>query len=298
MCINPYVDRGLAYGCGQCMPCRINRRRLWAHRIMLEANEYSDNSFVTLTYSDEYLPGCDEHPGGVLLPKHLQDFFKRFRSSIAPRKVRYYAVGEYGDRSGRAHYHVALFGWPSCLRGQTQYSRRSDRCCAVCDHLRNTWQWGNTYSGQLNAEAAQYIAGYVTKKWTNADNPALAGRPPEFARMSLRPGIGALAMHDVASVLIQHGLVLPRGDVPSTLRYNGRVMPLGRYLRRQLRELVGMEPNAPQSSIDQLCEAMRPLQLAARSNPGGLKAEVLAQSAGKVASLTARAKIFKQRRSI
>lgn len=65
---------------------------------MLEAAQYEDNCFITLTYDDEHLP-----LGMSLVPKDLQDFLKRFRSRIAPIKVRYYGVGEYGDQTQRPH---------------------------------------------------------------------------------------------------------------------------------------------------------------------------------------------------
>lgn len=67
LCKNPYVSSaGRIFGCGQCMPCRFNKRRIWSHRIMLEAGQYKDNAFVTLSYADDYLPA-----GGNVVPKDL-----------------------------------------------------------------------------------------------------------------------------------------------------------------------------------------------------------------------------------
>lgn len=238
-CTNPYIAPGRkAFGCGQCLPCRVNRRRVWAHRIMLEASLHSDNSFVTLTYDDEHLPS-----GGHLVPKHTQDFLKRLRKSIEPVKVRYYLVGEYGDQSHRPHYHAALFGYPPCEHGLTSPNRRGD-CCRVCDGLRRIWGLGNIYSGGVSYESANYIAGYVTKKLTAKGDPKLDGKEPEFARQSNRPGIGAFFMDEVASTLLERNLdSLP--DVPVTLRHGNRIMPLGRYLTRRLRTRMGKEEAAP-----------------------------------------------------
>lgn len=96
--------------------------------------------------------------------------------------------------------------------------------------------------GDLTKDSAQYIAGYVTKKMTDKADPRLKGRHPEFARMSLRPGIGALAIEDIALVLTtDHGCdeILNTGDVPQVLMHGSKRWPLGRYLRKKLREHLG-----------------------------------------------------------
>lgn len=257
ICRYPYVQGRRAYGCGQCLPCRFNRRRVWAHRIMLEAMQYKDNTFVTLTYDDEHLPT----PGGVvsLVPKDAQDWLKRFRSECYPIKIRYYLVGEYGDLSERPHYHVALFNYPNCRHGNSVYSRFVNSCCAACDLVRLTWARGNVFLGELSPHSAQYIAGYVTKKMTRVDDARLKGRYPEFARMSLRPGLGVSAMDDVASQLMTFGLEESQADVPAALRHGKRLLPLGRHLRRKLRERVGREAGAPQATLDEIEEELRPV---------------------------------------
>lgn len=98
--------------------------------------------------------------------------------------------------------------------------------------------------GTLTDKSAQYIAGYVTKKMTRSDDPRLQGRLPEFARMSLRPGIGATAMWNVASELMRYNLEEAR-DVPLALRSGGKIAPIGRYLRGKVREMVGKDKKAP-----------------------------------------------------
>lgn len=87
---------------------------------------------------------------------------------------------------------------------------------------------------------------------TNSKDDRLGDRHPEFARMSLRPGLGANYLHDLASVLMEFDLVDTQGDVPSSLRHGKRLMPLGRYLRRKLRTYIGMEEKAPQHVLDAL----------------------------------------------
>lgn len=297
-CSNPFVKGRHAFGCGQCMPCRINKRRVWSHRIMLEASQYSDNNFVTLTYDEEHLP-----EDGSVSVRELQLFFKRLRISLGDKKIRYFAVGEYGDETWRPHYHVALFNYPRCRFGQSNYGH-SGRCCSVCDHLRKVWSLGNVYSGLLEPDSATYIAGYTTKKLTKADDERLKGRSPEFARMSLRPGIGAGFVPEVASALLQYGLE-KQGDVPAALRHGPKLLPLGRYLRRKLREQVGMEAKAPASTLAQMERELSELYEKAREI--GAKSGTVKETfknmiidAGEQSrrNLESRNKIFKKRGSI
>lgn len=255
---------------------------------MLEANEKEDNCFVTLTYSDENLPGGVD--GATLQPKDLQDWLKRFRSAIQPTKVRYFAVGEYGDRTWRPHYHLALFGWPQCRYGFSRYTDRRKDCCSCCDVIRETWGLGHIAVGSLETSSAQYIAGYVTKKMTFNDDPRLKGRHPEFARMSLRPGIGAFFMHDVASELLKLNLEQTQDDVPSSLRHGSRELPLGRYLQRRLRSLVGKEVDTPEAQKIKHQEKMRPMFEAARKdrNNPSVKSQILKANKQAVLNMTAR----------
>lgn len=301
LCRNPYMQGMHAHGCGQCMPCRINRARTWTHRILLEANEHKDNSFLTLTYHEQNLTkraGPSGQLRATLLPTDLQNWLKRLRMRIAPLRIRFYACGEYGDETERPHYHVALFGFPSCSYIQSRYSKFRRDCCSSCDLVRDTWSLGHVFLGSLEAASAGYVAGYITKKMTRHDDPRLDGRHPEFCRMSLRPGIGAFFMDEVASSLMQFNLEeATQGDVPSTLRHGTREMPLGRYLRRRLRTRIGKEANAPTNNID---PQMLALQLAARGDEKipSLKAHLVASTTTRALSLQSRFKIYKPKGSV
>lgn len=242
LCKSPFLKGNMAFGCGQCLHCRINARRLWAHRLMLEVGQHAESSFVTLTYADEHLPA-----NGSLDPESLTLFLKRLRKSIG--KFRYYAVGEYGDRTERPHYHLFLFGVPLALAVQVQ----------------ECWRFGHIHAGTCTEHSASYIAGYVTKKLTNKLDPELRGRYPEFARMSLKPGIGATAMKDVGEQLTRTRwgakAINDIGDVPLTLQYGPKsTLPLGRYLRTKLREEVGLPNETPERAITAYKESMQALQ--------------------------------------
>lgn len=226
MCKNPYMKGAIPCGCGQCLPCRLNRRRLWTHRMMLEGYMHENCSFATLTYDEENLPA-----DGSLKPDDARKFLMRLRKSMYPRKLRFVLVGEYGDISERPHYHAALFGI-SLLE---------------TDLVRKSWGHGHVMLGDLTPDSAQYIAGYTVKKLTNKNNEWVAeklkGRHPEFARYSLKPGIGAKAMEVVCDSLTspQGYHLLNEGDVPSQLQHGQKKLPLGRYLKSKLREQYGFE---------------------------------------------------------
>lgn len=299
LCRKPFVKNGAAYPCGQCMPCRWARRKLWAHRIYLESLCHRSNCFLTLTYSDAALienmiTGCSVGPS--LKAKHLQDWLKRFRKAIYPLKVRFFACGEYGSKSERPHYHVILFGYPGCLRGMTDRRKLEGGCCAVCDKFRDTWGHGNVFVGTMSFMSAQYVAGYVVKKMTAKDDARLQGREPEFARRSL--GIGKDALWEIASQLMAYRLDETLTDVPAMLRHGGKLFPLGRYLRGKLREYIGRDGRLSQEAYDAIQEELRPLREAARlsTDVPSLRGQIVAGAEGRVAQIEARNKIYSKER--
>lgn len=290
ICSNPFVTAGLAFGCGQCMPCRFNRRRIWATRIEVEAAQYKDNAFVTLTYDDE-------NRRQSLVPGDMQQFVKKLRwrfNDATGRKFRFFGVGEYGDVNGGAHFHLMLFNFPTCVYRRSRYNKRITECCKWCDMVRDTWGQGFVFLGEVEKDSAGYICGYVTKKMTRPDDEGLNGRHPEFARMSLRPGIGASAMFDVASTLLNYQNTLDTMcDVPGELRIGMRKMPIGRYLQKKLRTYVGRDEKTPQAKIDEIQAPLRDMRLAAREddeNPS-VKARLIAAGEGRRASMEARQKL-------
>lgn len=245
LCRNPFVKGDLAFGCGQCLACRVQRRRLWTHRLLLEAATHRSSCFLTLTYRD---PPCGP-PRGNLSPKDAQDFLKRLRSRIAPLPVRYYLVGEYGDQTLRPHFHLALFGL-----GPEHHQL-----------LEDCWGHGFVMALPLCRQAAQYVVGYVTQKVAQRSPP---GRVPMFARMSRHPGLGAPAVDDgVVGALCSRGgsvLLAVERDVPAVARHGSTLLPLGRYLRDRARVGVGMDRGLPLEKLDVWKEEMRSLRQGAK----------------------------------
>lgn len=238
MCKNPFRRGVEEFGCGQCLPCRMNRRRLWTSRIMLESAQHAESCFVTLTYREECYPN-----DGKVSKQELQRFLKRLRFAVYPRRVRYYGVGEYGGQTGRAHYHVLLFGLG---RENHENPRKNFACsCSICV----AWPFGGVYVGDVEPESASYVLGYLTKE-SKAD----------FALMSRKPGIGGYSAKVIGDALCtKEGstVVAAVGDVPGVVRRARKLWPLGRYLRGRLRQEVGMEVGEPEEQRNARLEVLQ-----------------------------------------
>lgn len=282
-CADPFVmTGGRAFSCGKCLPCLKNRRSIWAHRIMLEAQLHSVNAFVTLSYEDASMPMVTNSTLGTLMPRDLQLWLKRFRKRVN-LPLRYYAVGEYGAVNWRPHYHVAVFGFPSCLDMLAPNVVRYGCECLICSVVRDTWGLGFVSVGSLTEASAAYIAGYISAKVKHRLEDDLCGRTPEFARMSLRPGIGRSYLARIARVVPTSVL-----DAPGALRYGGSMQrPLGRYLQRSLRKDMGREQSAPVEVQLQQQEKMLAVRMDARasSEDPGIKSRIREAEEGAVASL-------------
>lgn len=177
------VDHPIQIPCGQCIGCRLEKSRQWAMRCVLEASLYDQNTFLTLTYNDANLPADLS-----LSKRHLQLFMKRLRKRFG-NDIRFYAAGEYGDRSLRPHYHLILFNF---YPPDGELIRLRPMPLYISESLLKLWPFGYHSFGMVSFDSASYVARYCTKKITGPTAEAhYAGREPEFALMSRRPGIGA-----------------------------------------------------------------------------------------------------------
>lgn len=226
MCKKPFRKETREFGCGQCNHCRINRSRLWVGRMLLESMEHPYSAFITLTYNDEHLPNPPH-----LSKKAVQLFLKRLRGMLPDRNLRYYAVGEYGDKSWRPHYHLIIFG----------LSPTEETTVKKC------WPFGFIQVGTAEPHSMSYTASYVIKKMTNPKDNRLEGRTPEFATMSLKPGLGAGV---VERMLKQYkgpngqAAFDKLGWIAEQFRQEGHLYPLGRYLKEKVLSGLGLEKEA------------------------------------------------------
>lgn len=191
---------GFQFPCGQCLNCKINKRRDWQSRLLLEAASHAYGAFVTLTFADAGVPP-------ILRKSDVISFIRSIRA-VHPN-VRYFAVGEYGSNTGRAHYHVHLF---------------TDRP-VLSAHVREAWPFGRIHLGDTEPASLDYCLGYLLK-----DRKAVAwpveSRFPEFRLYS--QGLGKFALPH----LLVDGTELPR-----EFTVFGRRWPIGRYLRDRAKKM-------------------------------------------------------------
>lgn len=203
------LDNPIRIACGRCIGCRLEYSRNWAVRCVHEASLYQDNCFLTLTYHPDHLPD-----GGNLNKKDFQDFMKRLRKKLQPRKIRFFMCGEYGTNQdltttssiGRPHFHALIFNYDFPDREHLETNNGNKLYTSKI--LSKIWKKGHASIGDLTFESAAYVARYCLKK-INGDGNESLGVPsardhyirtdditgecwyliPEFTTMSRRPGI-------------------------------------------------------------------------------------------------------------
>lgn len=230
MCKNPYTrlahgvsgmkkltpeqrQAAMPFGCGRCLPCRINKARIWTHRILLEQMVSDGTCWCTFTYSDEFIPDK-----GSLKKDDYQKLIKRIRRRFESRKIRYFGVGEYGNEKGRPHYHIIFFNI------RFEEGRKIQDC----------WNKGFVHVDELNEKTARYTAGYVTEKiHKEFEKEYFKDKEPEFMSMSKHNGgIGSGAIRIIGEKMEKE--VALKDKVIRELKHGKRLWPLGRYLTEKL----------------------------------------------------------------
>ena len=209
--------------CGQCIGCRLDRARDWSIRCLHEAKCHEQNCFLTLTYAEEHVPA-----GGTLRYSDFQGFMKRLRRRVGIPGLRFFMCGEYGEETWRPHYHACIFGYDFSDKVFVARGSNGDALysSAMLDSL---WKFGIANIGAVTMQSAGYVARYCLKKvngdaaeshysFVDADG-VITRRQPEFARMSLKPGIGARWFERFGDDC------LPRDYVV----HDGRKFPVPRY---------------------------------------------------------------------
>jgi len=130
-------------------------------RLLYEVARWQCSVFITLTFSDEYLPKFESNPN-----RAVRLFLDRVRKKYG-KQVRHWFCAEYGEENGRIHYHGILFNTPDCGVNYEEYQK--------------LWKYGFLWLGYCNEKTVNYIVKYLTK------DPSDDRKPP---RVISSKGIG------------------------------------------------------------------------------------------------------------
>lgn len=224
-----YKDLHLTIPCGKCLGCLLERSRNWAMRCMHEICTNDESCFVTLTYSERYLP-----KSGVQVVD-FQKFMKRLRYRYDRKRFKFLAVGEYGADFGRAHYHCLLFGldFPDKVRWAVRNGNQSFRSPV----LEDLWPFGNSEIAEANFDSAAYVTRYLTKDYVKGIGQKgvrewreAVGINPEFCVMSRggrkkgSHGLGYDWYRDFHEELVKTDSVVVKGKEMSPPRYYDKLL--------------------------------------------------------------------------
>lgn len=248
----PSVISEFSIPCGQCIGCRLSHAESWAIRQIHEADSHAENCFITLTYSDDHLP-----ENSSLDYSHPTNFLKRLRSVLSKtpyhKKIRYYLVGEYGEKLSRPHYHILLFGFDFSYkikyRGKTNekqhWRSKGDRRYYTSTFLDDLWGMGHAEIGDLDLATCMYVSKYVTKKVSGQNKKDhYQSKQPEKAQMSKRPAIGHTFLKKFLSD------VYPHDHIVHDARYYRVPRSYDKYLEKTNPELFTQIKISREENID------------------------------------------------
>lgn len=261
--------------CNRCIGCRLERSKQTAIRLMHEAQLHERNSFITLTYNKQSLANArgefedspprarrrrvgeegptKERTASITLRSSREDslskrdaqlLLKRLRKALTKinpsARIKYYLVGEYGDKNGRPHFHAAIFGEDFSADRYAAGKSPSGEQLYRSPLLESVWTYGWSSIGDLTFQSAAYIARYVMKKIVGNratehykrvdDEGQTYWITPEFALMSRggRRGKGLANgwFQQYGNSLVHDDLVVMNGHPHKPPRYYDQLLKL------------------------------------------------------------------------
>jgi hypothetical protein len=216
-CIQPLTLIDRVVPCGKCHNCKLRRVNQWVLRLSEEQKNWPVAYFITLTYENETndkdtdTARLTPNQRRTLIKRDIQLYFKRvrkFSKVYGGHTFKYYAVGEYGAKSGRPHYHAIVFG-------------------AEEIYLRTKWLHGFVHVGTVTSSSIAYCLKYISKGRIVPTDPT-DDRQKEFSLFS--KGLGASYLTPAMYQWHRADPVLRN----YAIRPGGFKYPLPRYYRQRL----------------------------------------------------------------
>lgn len=171
--------------CGQCPTCLAGRKNDWTGRLIAEALNAQSVYFLTLTYAEEPQDFCYADIQRMLW--HLRTDLRREEG----KSVRFFCVGERGNKKGRIHWHMLLFfDAPHHLRRMKPGEKWK--------YWQHGWTSIDAVPKHDIAQRVRYCAKYAVK--SIGDERACR------ARFSLKPAIGSVYALKFARDVAESGL--------------------------------------------------------------------------------------------
>lgn len=154
MCFRPNtLPDGQEVACRECKQCKRQFINDWAGRIIAETKTTPVTYYVTLTYGRDEHGNEDHLRAAILTYSDVQKYLKKIRYSYG--KFRYFVVGEYGKKRGRAHWHLILYAQneiPGIVLNDKFYQDKK-------------WTHGTSLWKKFQTHHAYYCGKYVFKDY-------------------------------------------------------------------------------------------------------------------------------------
>lgn len=222
--------------CGKCYLCFMRRVSQWSFRLLQEFKHSGNARFITLTYDTEHIPYTEDGKKSVD-KRDVQLFIKRLRQcerrspmySKDSLPIKYYAVGEYGGKTKRPHYHLIVYN-------------------ASVQSIEDAWQLGKIHYGTVTPHSVGYTLKYMSKT-SRIGTHHQDTRHPQFALMSQGLGLSYLT----PTMIKWHKAdLVNRNFVTNTQGYK---VSMPRYIKLKLYDRIEQEKIANEAlmaSIDKL----------------------------------------------
>lgn len=209
--------------CGHCLLCRIAEYKDWALRCFLESREYDNNQFITLTYDEENEP--DDGVSKEEISRFMHNIREYFSRKHKHTGIRFYACGEYGGKTQRAHYHILLFNCPPFGDEKKYIKTKRNHTLYSSEILAHLWGKGFCTIGAVTRQSCDYVTRFRLKNFDRNQDLLCHS-------MSTQKGIG----YDYLVRNFDHIIAEDKIQVTGTI-----VSSLPRFYDRKIKELIGQE---------------------------------------------------------